>query len=238
MVAEVTRHARFRAAFKAAARLLGSSGGRSTCALDAHAPTLAGTSAGSNARVRRRDLAADVHKYATHIAGTEIGYAIGAGATGAQIGAFDFKKLTSGGLGKAGRGCCQGCEKVVTSKVMQSAAKGLGMIAPALGPLAPAALAVSGGIGVAGKLLGAKTAQDLGAPLTAMALATGAVGDAKALTGSLGSMSPLLRIANDKANAANALTGGGMSARRNRSHHCCVRDASACNSGARAGRRQ
>jgi hypothetical protein len=164
--------------------------------------------------------AADVAKYATTIAGTEIGYAIGAGHVGYDgvevgaiarqiVGAFDFGKLTRGGLGKAGADVAKVAKKVVTSKVMQSAAKGLMTIAPTLGPLAPVAMGVGGGIGVAGQLLGAKTAQDLGAPLTAMALASGAVTNAGELTKSLGAgaLPSLLRIANDKANAAGALSG-------------------------------
>jgi hypothetical protein len=149
---------------------------------------------------------ADVQKYATHIAGCEIGFALADGSVGydgAEIGNI-FKDIGKA-LGKGVKAIGKVAKKVVTSKVMQAAAKGLAMVAPALGPMAAPALAISGGIGVAGKLLASKTAQEVGAPRTAIALANGAVADAKRITKSPSALGSILRIANDKANAAKAL---------------------------------
>jgi hypothetical protein len=53
--------------------------------------------------------------------------------------------------------------KIASSKVFKMAGKGLTMIAPALGPFAPAALAVGGGMMVASKLSDASIAAEAGA---------------------------------------------------------------------------
>ena len=149
----------------------------------------------------------DVYQYEQQIAGVEIGLIQEVGG----VGAFDFGSLTKGGiaaspLGKAGKAVGKVAKKIVTSKVMQTAAKGLALIAPALGPLAPAALGVSAGIGVAGKLMSAKNAGDLGATLTSAALAQSAVSDAQKLSPQ--QFPSLLRIATDKANSALSISGG------------------------------
>lgn len=57
-----------------------------------------------------------------------------------------------GSIGKAFKKVGKIARKVVTSKVFRAAAKGLQMAAPALGPYAPAAMAISGGMNVASKL--------------------------------------------------------------------------------------
>jgi hypothetical protein len=94
---------------------------------------------------------------------------------------------------------------------MQTAAKGLALAAPALGPLAPAALAVSGGIGVAGKLLASKHAASIGAPLAAQALQNSAIADATKIAPSASSARGLLTIATAKANSALNLAHSAMS---------------------------
>jgi hypothetical protein len=141
---------------------------------------------------------ADVKKYATEIAGVEIGCAMArAPISGVEVGNI-FGDIAKG-LGSGFKAIAKVAKKVVTSKVMQTAAKGLAMIAPALGPMAPAAIAVSGGIGVAGKLLASKTAQSVNAPLASQQLAASAVSDAKRLTKSPGGLAGLLKIASHKA---------------------------------------
>lgn len=145
---------------------------------------------------------ADIKQYATQIAGVEIGCAMAAAPiSGVEVGNI-FKDIAKGFVGGV-KAVAKVGKKVVTSKVMQTAAKGLAMAAPALGPLAPAAIAVSGGIGVAGKLLASKTAQSVGAPLASNALAQSAVQDAKAI--SPGAFPSLLKIAATKANTASNL---------------------------------
>jgi hypothetical protein len=140
----------------------------------------------------------DVQQYAKEIAGIEIGCAMmDSQISGVEVGNLlkDIGKAIGGGV----KAVAKVAKKVVTSKVMQTAAKGLAMVAPALGPLAPAALAVSGGIGVAGKLLASKTAQSVGAPLASQALAESAMADAKRITKSSSGLSGLLKIASTKA---------------------------------------
>lgn len=140
----------------------------------------------------------DLHQYATDIAGVEIGCAmVMSPISGVEVGNI-FKSIGKA-IGGGVKAIAKVAKKVVTSKVMQTAAKGLAMVAPALGPLAPAALAVSGGIGIAGKLLASKTAQSVGAPLASNALAESAVSDAQMLSKSAGGMKGLLNIAGTKA---------------------------------------
>jgi hypothetical protein len=143
----------------------------------------------------------DVKQYGADIAGLEIGCAMALGpVSGVEVGSF-FGDIAKG-LGGAVKGIAKVAKKVVTSKVMQTAAKGLAMVAPALGPMAPAAIAVSGGIGVAGKLLASKTAQSVGATLASNQIAQSAVADAKALTKSPVAFKGLMNIASNKANNA------------------------------------
>lgn len=146
----------------------------------------------------------DVRKYATQIAGVEIGCAMdeAPSISGVEVGNI-FGDIAKG-LGKGVKAIGKVAKKVVTSKVMQTAAKGLALAAPALGPFAPAALGVSAGIGIAGKLLASKTAQEVGAPRASNALAASAMSDAKALTKTSGGLSGLLKVASTKAlNASN-----------------------------------
>lgn len=149
--------------------------------------------------------ASDVKQYGAEIAGLEIGCAMALGpVSGVEVGSF-FGDIAKG-LGGAVKAVGKVAKKVVTSKVMQTAAKGLAMIAPALGPMAPAAIAVSGGIGVAGKLLASKTAQSVNAPLASDQLARSAVADAKAITKSPAAFKGLMNIASNKAlNATNLI---------------------------------
>lgn len=140
----------------------------------------------------------DLKQYATEIAGIEIGCAmITAPISGVEVG--NILKSIGKAIGGGIKGVAKIAKKIVTSKVMQTAAKGLAMVAPALGPLAPAALAVSGGIGIAGKLLASKTAQSVGAPLASQALAESAMTDARTITKSSAGLSGLLNIASHKA---------------------------------------
>jgi hypothetical protein len=142
--------------------------------------------------------ASDVKQYAAEIAGVEIGCACAmAPISGVEVGNI-FSDIAKG-LGKGVKAIGKVAKKVVTSKVMQTAAKGLAMAAPALGPFAPAALGVSAGIGIAGKLLASKTAQSVGAPLASNALAQSAVSDAKRLTKTSSGLFGLLKVASTKA---------------------------------------
>jgi hypothetical protein len=158
----------------------------------------------------------DVKTYEAQIAGVEIGFAldeIGWIGSADQIGFLGgiVKAIGKGikAVGKAAGGVVKGIAKVgkaiVTSKVFQTAAKGLAIVAPVLGPLAPAALGAAGAIGVAGKLLGAKNAAKVGAKRTAAEMAKSAVADAKKI--SPNASGSLLRIATDKANSASKLSG-------------------------------
>jgi hypothetical protein len=60
------------------------------------------------------------------------------------------------GVKKIAKGAVKVVKTVATSKVFKLAAKGLAVVAPALGPLAPAALAVSGGMMATSALVGAR----------------------------------------------------------------------------------
>ena len=158
----------------------------------------------------------DVKTYEAQIAGVEIGYAldeIGWVGSADQIGFLGglVKAIGKGikavgkGVASVAKGVAKVGKAIVTSKVFQTAAKGLALVAPVLGPLAPAALGAAGAIGVAGKLLGSKNAAKVGAKRTATALAQSAVADAKKI--SPNAAPSLLRIATDKANSAAKLSG-------------------------------
>jgi len=164
----------------------------------------------------------DISTYEAQIAGAEIGYAIqevgwnGVDEVGSFFGGLvkavgkGLKTVAKGAVKVVG-GVAKLAKKVVTSKIMQTAAKGLAFAAPFLGPLAPAALGVSAGIGIAGKILGAKTASEVGADRTATAMTESAVQDAQILSPQ--AYPSLLTIAGDKARAAQELTGGPFGAR-------------------------
>ena len=160
----------------------------------------------------------DVKTYEAQIAGAEIGYALNEiGYTGSpdEIGFLGgiVKAIGKGikavgkGVASVAKGVAKVGKAIVTSKVFQMAAKGLAVVAPVLGPLAPAALGAAGAMGVAGKLLGSKNAAKAGAMRTATALANSAVADAKKIAPN--AAPSLLRIATDKANRAAQLAGTG-----------------------------
>lgn len=94
-------------------------------------------------------------------------------------------------------------KEVASSEVFKGAAKGLAMVAPALGPFAPAAMAVSAGMGTASTLLSARTAAKRGNKAAAAALTQRAVSDAKRIAPK--QAAKLLKIAQDKSRAASEL---------------------------------
>lgn len=73
-------------------------------------------------------------------------------------------------IAKGFKSVVNGVKKVATSKVFKFAAKGLQTIAPALGPYAPAAMAVGGGMQVASKIASSAVAAEAGAKRAARAL--------------------------------------------------------------------
>ncbi len=89
-------------------------------------------------------------------------------------------------------------KKVVTSKVFKAAAKGVALVAPVLGPLAPAALALSGGMAVASKLGNAAIAAEAGAKRVAKTLARGAVKEARKRAKTAKGRKALLAMGNRK----------------------------------------
>lgn len=165
------------------------------------------------------DVTADgVQAYESQIQGAEIGYVMQEvsgiyGAYGDEIGFLGaLIKAVGKGVSAVGKGIVKGvkavakvAKAVVTSKVMQTAAKGLAMVAPALGPFAPIAMGTAGAIGVAGKILGAKNAEQAGATRTAVALTQSAISDANRIAPR--AAGSLLRIARDKAASAQRLAG-------------------------------
>lgn len=108
------------------------------------------------------------------------------------------------GIGKVAKGVVKGVKAVASSKVFAAAAKGLALVAPALGPLAPVALTASTVMSTTNKLAQARHAaargnKKLAAQITARAVAEAhKAAPTKAAT--------LLKIANDKAKRAHALT--------------------------------
>lgn len=105
------------------------------------------------------------------------------------------------GIGKA-------FKSIASSKVFKIAAKGLAIIAPALGPLAPAALGAAGAMGVASHLASAGNAASAGLKVAAKALTGAAVNDAKRLTKTPQAAASLLKIANAKRKGAEAIAEG------------------------------
>ncbi len=93
-------------------------------------------------------------------------------------------------------------KKVVTSKVFKAAAAGLAIAAPALGPLAPALLAVSGTMAAASALGTAAVAAEGRAKKTARKLARVARNVTRRLSKTKKGRRKLLRIANRKRKAA------------------------------------
>ena len=82
-------------------------------------------------------------------------------------------------IGKAFKKVARRAAKVATSKVFKKAAMGLAVAAPFLGPLAPAALAVSGGMMVSSQLASAGLAAEAGANKAARKLGLSARRHAK-----------------------------------------------------------
>jgi hypothetical protein len=114
---------------------------------------------------------------------------------------FNFGKLIKGvtkGVGKIAKA-------VATSKVFKLAATGLALAAPVLGPFAPAALAVSAGMGIASKLSSAGLAAARGAKNVAAAFTNAAQLDARRLGGTAANAAKLLASANDKRLKAEAI---------------------------------
>ncbi len=104
-------------------------------------------------------------------------------------------------IGKAVKAVGDVAKKVVTSKVFKSIGKVVAAAAPVLGPLAPAALAIGGGMMAASKLTSAAIAAKGGAKGTARALAKSA---GRKLPAKLSASSKrgLLRLANRKRKSA------------------------------------
>lgn len=99
-------------------------------------------------------------------------------------------------------------KKVASSKVFKVAAAGLAIAAPVLGPLAPAALAASAGMGVASKLASAGVAAAKGAKKIARALTQEATNDARRLTKTPAGAASLLQAANRKRLSAFRIASG------------------------------
>jgi hypothetical protein len=134
------------------------------------------------------------------IIGAELSLAGYGDIVGCEVG-FNFGKLIKGvtkGVGKLAKG-------IATSKVFKLAASGLALAAPILGPFAPAALAVSAGMGIASKLSSAGVAAARGAKNVAQAFANSAKLDASRLTKTPEAAAKLLNFANTKRMRASAL---------------------------------
>lgn len=76
-----------------------------------------------------------------------------------------------GSIAKGFKSVVNVAKKVASSKVFKAAGRGLAMAAPALGPFAPAAMAVSGGMEMAGRLARSAVAAEAGAKRVARKLA-------------------------------------------------------------------
>lgn len=127
---------------------------------------------GSVRRFTGKSNAAEVDKLAKGIANAELrqmrisGEIAGMGED--EIGSLWGKIVSSvKKVGKVAR-------KIASSKVFKLAAQGIMAAAPALGPFAPAALAVGGGMMVASKLSDASIAAEAGAKRVSRALTGGA----------------------------------------------------------------
>lgn len=140
------------------------------------------------------------------------------GSSGAEISVTEAAKMSkarlrefiaSGGrvrgknFGDALKGVGNVAKKVVTSKVFKKAGAALAVAAPALGPFAPAAMAVSTGMGIASKLGTAAVAAEAGAKNAARLLTESAVKQAARLAPS--NPKAMLTYANDRRKRAHAL---------------------------------
>lgn len=146
------------------------------------------------------------------IHGCEIGFALAAGDIEGAIGYADSVFGREGEIGlsifkRISRGVKKVGKSILTSKLLQTAAKGLAVVGPFVPGIGTAAAAVSAGLLVAGKLAGAKAAEQMGASRTAAALAKDAVATATRVAPA-GSAASLLRIASDKSTNAIALAAG------------------------------
>lgn len=104
------------------------------------------------------------------------------------------------GIKKVAKGAIKVVKTVATSKVFKLASKGLAIVAPALGPLAPAALAVSGGMMTATALLKSRHAASKGNKKVAAKFAAQAVQTAKKVAPK--NYKKLIAFGNDKSKAA------------------------------------
>ncbi len=124
-------------------------------------------------------------------------------------GIFDF-------VGKAVKAVGNVAKKVVTSKVFKTAAKGLAVVAPALGPFAPAAMGVSGAMGAASAIGTAAVAAEAGAKKAAKSMTRAAGNKVKQTVRSPKARVAMLRVATRKAKTAQALASRKPSKRRRR----------------------
>lgn len=98
----------------------------------------------------------------------------------------------------------RGAQKVASSKVFKMAGKGLMIAAPAMGPFAPAAFAVAGGMQTASQLSDASLAAEAKAKRVARALTKGAKKGARKASGGSGrSFAAIMRYANRRRKGAN-----------------------------------
>lgn len=102
-------------------------------------------------------------------------------------------------LGKVAKGAVKAVKSIASSKVFKTAAKGLAVVAPALGPLAPAALTASAAMMTTSHLVGARHAASRGNKKAAAAATAAAVKTARALSPK--HAKTLLKIANEKSKA-------------------------------------
>lgn len=128
------------------------------------------------------------------VAGEYVGAELAIIGPDGEVG-FGFLKKIAKGISKAAKA-------VVTSKVFKVAATGLAIASPILGPLAPAALAASAGMGIAAKLAKAGAAAASGAKELAKQITASAHVDAKALTKTAAGAASLMQHANAKRTAA------------------------------------
>lgn len=122
----------------------------------------------------------------------------------AQVGSI-FGDIAKG-LKKVAKGAVHVVRDIAHSKVFATAAKGLALIAPALGPLAPAALATSATMGIASKLTQARVAAKRGNKTLAAKITASAVKSAQSVAPK--NSATLLRLANTKSSRASALSVG------------------------------
>lgn len=155
---------------------------------------------------------AALERMQAEIHGCEIGFALRDGDIAGAIGYLDSVYGREGEVGlsifkRISRGIKKVAKTVVNSKLLQTAAKGLAVVGPFIPGVGTIAAGVGAGLMVAGKLAGAKAAEQMGAKRTAAALTKDAIGTANRLAPS-GTAGSLLRIASDKANAAVSVATG------------------------------